>query len=136
MPDLNPRSIEPSMTILLVLLHPKCAQPKRRKQCLTASKVMGLIRPRDAQSVRASLVSSGIIRGERSFAPGSASITSRRAAKVTTIGWAGSKSLSTSRPKTARARHDASYLATRGISADAAYVASQCQDHAGPLIVH
>src|SRR4051812_42715418 len=53
------------------------------------------------QSVRASLVSSGIIRGERRFAPGSASIASRRAAKVTTIGWAGN-SLSTSRPQTAR----------------------------------
>jgi hypothetical protein len=39
------------------------------------------------------LVSSGIIRGERRFAPGSVSIASRRAAKVTTIGSAGSKSL-------------------------------------------
>jgi hypothetical protein len=37
--------------------------------------------------VAASLVSSGIIRGESSFAPGSASIASRRAAKVTTIGY-------------------------------------------------
>jgi len=33
------------------------------------------------------LVSSGIIRGERSFAPGSASIASRHAAKVTTVGY-------------------------------------------------
>ena len=36
------------------------------------------------------------------LAPGSASTSSRRAAKVTTTGWGGSKSLSTSRPKTAR----------------------------------
>src|SRR5205807_126054 len=112
MPDLNLRPIEPSMTILLVLLQPKCAQPRRRKECPTASKVMGLIRPRDAQSVRASLVSSGIIRGERSFAPGSALLALRRAAKVTTIGWAGSKSLSTSPPKIARGPHDSSDLAT------------------------
>ena len=134
MPELNLRSIEPLVTILLVLVQRKCARAKRRKQCLTAWKVTGLTRPCDAQSVRASLVSSGIIRGERRFAPGSASIASRRAAKVTTIGWAGSKSLSTSRPKTARARHDASYLATRGILEGAADFASHCQDHDGPLI--
>jgi hypothetical protein len=46
------------------------------------------------------LVSSGIIRGERRFAPGSASIVSRRVAKVTTIGWAGPN-----RPKYGRGRH-------------------------------
>jgi hypothetical protein len=45
----------------------------------------------------ASLVSSGIIRGEPRFAPGSASIVSELAAKVMAIGWAGSESLSTSR---------------------------------------
>src|SRR3954454_21171199 len=121
------------MSILLVLLHPKCAQPKRRKQCLTASKVMDLMRPRDAQSVRASLVSSGIIRGERSFAPGSASIALRRAAKVTTIGWAGSRSLSTSPPKIARGPHDSSDLATRQrIFEDRADFASHHQNHRGP----
>src|SRR5882672_2906099 len=131
MPELNLRSIEPLVTILLVLVHPKCAQAKRRKQCLTAWKVTGLTRPYDAQSVRASLVSSGIIRGERRFAPGSASIASRRAAKVTTIGWAGSNSLSTSRPKTAR--HDASDLTSRqGIFEDSADLASYCQNHDGP----
>src|SRR4051794_14923070 len=125
MPELNPRSIEPLVTILLVLV-----QAKRRKQCLTASKVTGLTRPCDAQSVRASLVSSGIIRGERRFAPASASIASRRAAKVITIGWAGSKSLSTSRPTTARARHDASDLTTRqGIFGDSADFASHCGNH-------
>jgi hypothetical protein len=99
MTELNLRSIEPLVTIPLVLVHPKCTQAKRRKQCLTAWKVTGLTRSCDAQSVRASLVSSGIIRGERRFAPGSVSIASRRAAKVTTIGWAGSKSPSTSRPE-------------------------------------
>ena len=113
MPELNLRSIEPLVTIPIVLVHPKCTQAKRRKQCLTAWKVTGLTRPCDAQSVRAGLVSSGIIRGERSFAPGSASIALRPAAKVTTIGWAGSKSLSTSRPKAARGRHDASEVTTR-----------------------
>jgi hypothetical protein len=77
MPELNLRSIEPLVTILLVLV-----QAKRRKQCLTASKVTGLKRRCDAQSVRANLVSSGIIRCERRFAPASASIASRRAAKV------------------------------------------------------
>ena len=35
MPELNLRSIEPLVTILVVLVHPKCAQAKRRKQCLT-----------------------------------------------------------------------------------------------------
>ena len=80
------------------------------------------------------MVSSGIIRGERRFAPASASIASRRAAKVTTIGWAGSKSLSTSRPRTARSRHDASYLPTRGIFDDGADFASHRQDHDGPVI--
>src|SRR6516162_3996753 len=87
-------------------------------------------KPCDAQSVRASLVSSGIIRGERRFVPGSASIASRRAAKVTTIGWAGSKSLSTSRLGTARGRHDASDHTTReGILEDSADFASDCQNH-------
>ena len=80
------------------------------------------------------MVSSGIIRGERRFAPASASIASRRAAKVTTIGWAGSKSLSTSRPRTARSRHDASYLPTRGIFDDGADFASHRQDHDGPVL--
>jgi hypothetical protein len=85
--------------------------------------------------VRASSVSSGIIRGERRFAPARASIASRRAAKVTTIGWAGSKSLSTSRPEAARARHDASDLTTRrGIFEDGAGFASHGQNHEGPAI--
>jgi hypothetical protein len=89
-PELNLRSIEPLVIILLVLVHPKCAQAKRRKQCLTAWNVLGLTRPGDAQSVRASLGSSGIIRGERRFAPGSASIASKLAAKVTTTTTGGS----------------------------------------------
>src|SRR5215472_17421996 len=75
-------------------------------------------------------VCEGSIRGERRFAPGSASIASRRVAKVTTIGWAGSNSLSTSRPGTARGRHDASDLTTRqGIREDSADFASHCQNH-------
>jgi hypothetical protein len=49
----------------------------------------------------ASLGLSGIIRGEPRFAPESASIGSELVAKVTAIGWAGSKSLSTGRSKTA-----------------------------------
>src|SRR3954471_22583144 len=130
MPELNLRSIEPLVTILLVLVHPKCAQAKRRKQCLTAWQVRGLTRPCDAQSARASLVSSGIIRGECHFAPGSASIALRRAAKVTTIGWAGSNSLSTSRPKNARGRHEASNLTTRqGIFENNSGFASHCRNH-------
>src|SRR5215813_5617138 len=133
MPELNLRSIEPLVTILLVLVRPKCAQAKRRKQCLTAWKVTGLTGPCDAQSARASLVSSGIIRGERRSAPGSASIASRRAARVTTIGWAGSTLLSTSRPKTARGRHDASDLTTRqGILEDSSDFASLCRNNDGP----
>src|SRR3954468_10605198 len=133
MHELNLRSIEPLLTILLVLAHPKCAQARRRKQCLTAWKVRGLTRPCDAQSVRASLVSCGIIRGERRFAPGSASIASRRAAKVTTIGWAGSNSLSTSRLKNARGCHDASNLTARQRNLeDSAGFASHCRNHDGP----
>ena len=65
------------------------------------------------QFVGASLVSSGIIPGERSFAPGSASIASRRAAKVTTSGWAGANRFRPSGRKTARGRHGASDLTTR-----------------------
>lgn len=39
MPELNLRSIEPLVTILLVLLHPKCAQTKKEKMmtCLLES---------------------------------------------------------------------------------------------------
>src|ERR1700741_4822455 len=104
-----------------------------REQCLTAWKVMGLTRPRDAQSVMASLVSSGTTRGELRFAPGSASLASRRVVKVTAIGWAGSKSPSTSRPLIARGCHDPSDLATRqGISEDSADFATHRQDHDGP----
>src|SRR5262245_26737391 len=128
MPEFDLRSIEPLVTILLVLVHPKCAQTKWRKQCLTTWKITGLTRPCDAQSVRASLVSSGIIGGERRFVPGSASIASRRAAKVTTSGWAGSNRFRPSRPKTARRRHGASDLTTRqGIFENSADLTSHCQ---------
>lgn len=84
--ELNLRSIEPLVTILLLLVHPKCARAKRREQCRTAFNVLGLTRLGDAQSVRASVVLSGIVRGERRFAPGSASIASKLAANVTTTG--------------------------------------------------
>jgi hypothetical protein len=83
----------------------------------------------DVQCVKASLASSGTIRGEPRFVPGSASIGLEVGVKVTTIGWAGSKSLSTSRPKTARGRHDASDLTTRQeIFEDGADFASHCQN--------
>ena len=132
-PELNLRSIEPSVATPLVLVHPKRPQADRKKRCLTAWKVTGLTRPSDAQSVKPSLASSGIIRGERRFAPGSASIDSRRAARMITVGWAGSVSLSTSRPRTARRRHDASDFTTRqGMFEDSADFASHCQSHDGP----
>src|SRR5215470_20156713 len=84
----------------------------RREQCPTTWKVTGPAGPSDAQSVKASLAWSGTTLGEPRFVPGSASIASELAAKVTTIGWAGSRSLSTSRSKTARGRHDVSDLTT------------------------
>jgi hypothetical protein len=86
MAELDLRSIEPLATVLLVSLHSKNERAKRRKQCLIALEVTGLTTPRDAQSVEGSSVSSAIIRGERRFAPGSATIVSRYAAKVTTTG--------------------------------------------------
>jgi hypothetical protein len=113
MPNVDLRSIEPLMTILLVCKRPKFAQAKRREQCFIARKVRGLTRPCGAQSVMASLVWFGIIRGEPHFAPESASIASKLAAKVTAVGWAGSKPPSTSRPRTARVRHGPSNLTTR-----------------------
>src|ERR1700751_3905389 len=73
-----------------------CDKAKRRRQCQTAPKVLNLVEPRDAQFVMASLVSSGTTRGEPHFVPRSASIASEHAGKVTAIGWAGSKSPSTS----------------------------------------
>src|SRR6478609_7093559 len=62
--------------------------------------------PRDAQFVMASLVSSGTTRGEPRFVPRSASIASELAGKVTAIGWAGSRSPSTSCQRTVRGLHD------------------------------
>jgi hypothetical protein len=59
---------------------------KRRQQCPTAPKILDLAKLRDAQSVMASLVSSGTTRGEPRFVPRSASIASELAAKVTAIG--------------------------------------------------
>src|SRR6476660_2867966 len=92
---------------------------KEETTCPTAPKALDLAQPRDAQSVMASLVSSGTIRGEPHFAPRSASIASELGAKVTATGWAGSKSPSTSCERTARVLYDDPNLATRqGISGD------------------
>jgi hypothetical protein len=60
---------------------------KRRLQCPTGSKVLGLAEPRDAQRVRASSVSSGTTGGEPPFVPRSASIASELAGRMTAIGW-------------------------------------------------
>src|SRR6478609_7106730 len=86
---------------------------KEETTCPTAPKALDLAKPRDAQSVMASLVSSGTIRGEPHFAPRSASIASELGAKVTATGWAGSKSPSTSCERTARGLYDDPNLATR-----------------------
>src|SRR6266404_9143071 len=92
---------------------------KRRLQCPTAPKVLDLAEPRDAQFVMASLVSSGTTRDEPPFVPRSASIASELAGQVTAIGWAGSKSPSTSCQRTARGLYDGPDLTTRqGIFGD------------------
>jgi hypothetical protein len=52
----------------------------------TAPKVIDIAEPRNARSVTASLVSSGIFRGELLCVPGSASIVSELARQVTAIG--------------------------------------------------
>src|SRR5438445_13806130 len=78
----------------------------------------------------ASLVSSGTTRGEPRFVPRSASIASELAGKVTAIGWAGSKSPSTSCPRTARGLYDGPDLTTRqGIFRDGTDFAPRCQNH-------
>jgi hypothetical protein len=59
---------------------------KEKQQCPNAPKVLDPAEPRDAQSVMASLASSGTTRGEPHFVPGSASIASELAAKVTATG--------------------------------------------------
>src|SRR5258708_4172471 len=103
---------------------------KRRLQCPTAPKVLDLAVPRDAQFVMASLVSSGTTRGEPSFVPRVASIASELAGKVTAIGWAGSKSASTSCKRTARGHYDAPDLTTRpGIFRNSTDLAARCQNH-------
>src|SRR6266481_5356502 len=81
---------------------------KRRLQCPTAPKVLDVAEPRDAQSVMASLVSSGTTRGEPPFVPRSASIASELAGQVTTIGCPGSKSPQTRQQRTARGLYDVS----------------------------
>src|ERR1700756_706658 len=106
---------------------------KRRPKCPTAPKVLDLAEPRDAQFVTASLVSSGTTRGERRFVPRSASIASELAGKVTAIGWAGSRSPSTSCQRTARGLHDGPDLTTRqSIFRDSTDFAPRCPNHDRP----
>jgi hypothetical protein len=85
MPELNLRSIEQLVTILLVLVHPKCEgqEGKTMHERLDSHES-------DKAIQCASLVSSGIVRCERRFAPGGAPTASRRAAKMTAIWMAGS----------------------------------------------
>src|SRR5262249_10446224 len=79
---------------------------KWRQQCLIAPKVVGMAKSRDAQSVVASLVSSGTTRGEPRFVPGSALIASELDGKATAIGCPGCKSPWTSCQRTVREHHD------------------------------
>ena len=109
------------------------AETKRRQRWPTAAKILVLARPRAAQSVMADLVSSGTTRGELRFVPGTASIASDLAAKVTEIGWVGSKSPSTSCQRTARGLYDRLDLATRqGISGNSSDVAPLRPNHGRP----
>src|SRR5258708_39510001 len=80
-----------------------------------------------------SLVSSGTTRGEPRFVPGSASIASELAGKVTAIGCPGSKSPSTSCQRTARGLYDGPDLTARqAISGDSTDFAPCCPDHDRP----
>src|SRR6516164_6109716 len=89
--------------------------------------------PPDAQSVTASLVSSGTTRGELPFVPKSASIASELAAKVTAPGCPGSKLPSASCPRTARGHYDISVLtAGQGIFGNSADFASRSPNHDRP----
>jgi hypothetical protein len=71
---------------------------QRSLQCPTPE-VLDLAELRDAQFVKASLVSSGITRGEPLSVPGSASIASGLVRQVTAIGYLGYKSPSTTRQR-------------------------------------
>jgi len=102
---------------------------KRRQQCPIAPKVLDMAEPRDAQSVIAGLVSSGTTRGELPCVPGSASIASELAGKVTAIGCAGSKSPPTSYRRTARGPYDVPDLTTRRIFGNSTDVAPRYPDH-------
>ena len=103
-----PRSIEPVIAIVVGWMGWKGAEAhevtvkegrltndddntKRRLQCRTAPKILDVAQPRDAQFVMASLVWSGITRGEFPFVPRSASIASEFAGQVTGIGCPGSE---------------------------------------------
>src|ERR1700757_1372686 len=148
MPDDDLRSIEPLIAIVLGCMCWKSTQahevrsekkddrrtaaikPKRRLQCPTAPKVLDLAEPRDAQFVMAGLVSSGTTGGGTRFVPRSASTASGPAGKVTAIGWAGSRSPSTSCQRTVRGLCDGPDLKTRqGILRDSTDFAPRCPYH-------
>src|SRR5580765_466567 len=90
-------------------------------------------KPRDAQSVMASLVSSGTTRGELPFVRRGASITSELAEKVTAIGWVGSKSPLASCQRTARGFYDFPDLTTRqGVFRNSTDFVPRCANHDRP----
>src|SRR5215471_12059609 len=92
-----------------------------------------LTRSRDARSVTESLVSSGTTHGGPRFVPRSASIASELAAKVTAIGWAGSKSPSTICQRIARELYERPDVTTRqGICGDRMDFAAHCPNHDRP----
>src|SRR5258705_5230209 len=146
MPDFYLRSIEPLISIALrcrprkthgrITATVKEDGPriaKRRQQCPPAPKVLHMAEPRDAESAMASLVSSGTTRGEPPFVPGSASIASELAGKVTAIGCPGSSSPPTSCHRTARGPYDSPDLTTRqGIPGDSTDFAPRCPNHDRP----
>ena len=79
---------------------------QRRPQCPITPTVLDLAEPRDAPFVMVSLVSSGTTHGEPPFVPRSASIASKRAAQMTSVGCPGFTSPYTRRQRTARGLYD------------------------------
>src|SRR5215470_14584090 len=107
-----------------------CDEAERRPQCPTAPKILDTAKPRDAQSVMASLVSSGTTRGALPFVPRRVSTASEPAGKVTAIGCPGSKSRWPSCKRTARGRYDVPDLAARqGILGNSTDLAPRRPNH-------
>lgn len=79
MPELNLRSIEPLVTILLVLVHPKYAQTKKEKTMPYRFESQS----HGSDKAMRCAVCQGKFGLERRCVPGSASIALRRAAEVT-----------------------------------------------------